>query len=40
MRPLVIATEDALSEAVGQRMVEDAGSGLVVTQLLRRGGFG
>ena len=40
MRPVVLATEDALSEAVGQRIVEDAGSGLAVTQLLRRGGFG
>lgn len=40
MRPLVLATEDALSEAVGQRMVQDAGSGLAVTQMLRRGGFG
>ena len=40
MRPVVLATEDALSEAVGQRIVGDAGSGLAVTQLLRRGGFG
>ncbi len=40
MRPVVLATEDALSEAVGQRMVKDANSGLTVTQTLRRGGFG
>ena len=40
MRSVVLATEDALSEAVGQRMVEDTGSDLTVTQLLRRGGFG
>lgn len=40
MRPVVLATEDALSEAVGQRIVADAGSDLAVTQLLRRGGFG
>lgn len=40
MRPVVLATEDALSEAVGQRMVEDADSGLTVTQTLRQGGFG
>ena len=40
MRPVVLATEDALSEAVGQRMVKDAGSGLIVTQMLRRRGFG
>ena len=40
MRPVVLATEDALSEAVGQRIVEDAGSGLAVRQTLRRDGFG
>ncbi len=40
MRPVVLATEDALSEAVGQRLVEDTRSDLAVTQLLRRGGFG
>ena len=40
MRPVVLATEDALSEAVGQRIVEDADSGLTVTQTLRQGGFG
>lgn len=40
MRPVVLATEDALSEAVGQRMVKDADAGLTVTQKLRRGGFG
>jgi len=40
MRPLVLATEDALSEAIGQRLVDDTGSDLAVTQLLRRRGFG
>ena len=40
MRPLVLATEDALSEAIGQRLVEDTDSDLAVTQLLRRRGFG
>jgi hypothetical protein len=40
MRPVVVASEDALSEAVGQRIIEDAGSGLAVTQRLRHGGFG
>jgi hypothetical protein len=40
MRPVVLATEDALSEAVGQRIVADADSGLTVTQTLRQGGFG
>lgn len=40
MRPILLATEDALSEAIGERLVKDAGSDLAVTQLLRRGGFG
>jgi len=40
MRQVVLATEDALSEAIAQRLVKDTGSDLTVTQLLRRGGFG
>src|SRR5471032_291896 len=40
MRSVVLASEDALSEAVGRRLVEETGSDLAVTQLLRRGGFG
>ena len=40
MRQLALATEDAVSEAVGIRLVEDTGSDLTVTQRLRRGGFG
>lgn len=40
MRPVVLASEDAVSEAVGQRLVEDTSSDLAVTQLLRRSGFG
>ena len=40
MRPVFIASEDALSEAVGQRLIEATGSDLAVTQLLRRGGSG
>jgi hypothetical protein len=40
MRPVVLASEDALSEAVGQRLVGETGSDLAVIQLLRRGGFG
>ncbi len=40
MRRLVLATEDALSEAIGQRLVDDTGSDLTVTERLRRRGFG
>ena len=40
MHSVVLASEDALSEAVGQRLIEEAGSDLVVTQWLRRRGFG
>ena len=40
MRAVVLATEDALSETVGRRIVDDAGSGLTVSQSLRRDGFG
>ncbi len=40
MRAVVLATEDALSETVGRRIVDDTGSGLAVSQLLRRDGFG
>ncbi|MFN0305933.1 MAG: hypothetical protein ACKVQU_36900 [Burkholderiales bacterium] len=36
----MLATEDALSETVGRRIVDDTGSGLAVCQLLRRDGFG
>ena len=40
MRPVALATEDVLSEAVGQRLVEETDSDLAVTERLRRGGFG
>jgi hypothetical protein len=40
MRPVVLAMEDALSETVGRRIVDGTGSGLAVSQLLRRDGFG
>lgn len=40
MRDVALATEDALSEVVGQRLVDDAGADLTVTLRLRRGGFG
>lgn len=40
MRYVALATEDKLSEEVGQRLVDDAGSDLTVTLRLRRGGFG
>ncbi len=40
MRPLVLATEDVLSEAVGRRLVVEANSGLTVAQALGRRGFG
>jgi hypothetical protein len=40
MRDVALATEDELSEVVGQRLVNDAGADLTVTLRLRRGGFG
>lgn len=40
MRPLVLATEDPLSEAVGQRLVAETNSSLAVHLSLRKGGFG
>ena len=40
MRDVALATEDELSEVVGQKLVNDAGTGLTVTLLLRRGGSG
>lgn len=40
MRDVALATEDELSEVVGQKLVNDAGADLTVTLLLRRGGSG
>ena len=40
MRDVALATEDELSEVVGQKLVNDAGGGLTVTLPLRGGGFG
>ena len=40
MLEVALATEDELSEVVGQKLVNDAGAGLTVTLRLRRGGFG
>lgn len=40
MRQVALATEDALSEAIGKRLVEDTAAPLAVTMLLRRNGFG
>ena len=40
MCDVALATEDELSEVVGQKLVNDAGVGLTVTLRLRRGGFG
>ena len=40
MRDVALATEDELSEVVGQKLVNDAGAGLSVTLRLRRGGAG
>ena len=40
MRDVALATEDELSEVVGQRLVNDAGADLAVTVRLRRRGFG
>jgi hypothetical protein len=40
MRGVVIATEDELSEAVCEKLVDDTDVGLMVIQRLRRGGFG
>ena len=40
MCDVALATEDELSEVVGQKLVNDAGAGLTVTLRLRRGGFG
>lgn len=40
MRGVALATEDELSEVVGQKLVNDAGGDLTVTLRLRRGGFG
>jgi hypothetical protein len=37
---LALATEDELSEVVGQKLVSDVGGDLMVTMQLRRGGFG
>lgn len=40
MRDVALATEDELSEVVGQKLVNDAGADLSVTLRLRRGGAG
>jgi nucleotidyltransferase/DNA polymerase involved in DNA repair len=40
MRGVALATEDALSEAVGERLITEAGNALYVTLRLRRGGKG
>lgn len=40
MRPVTLATEDELSEAIGQKLIEETHSDLTVAQRLRRGGFG
>ena len=40
MRDVALATEDELSEAVGQRLVDDTGADLAITLRLRRDGFG
>lgn len=40
MRQVVLATEDALSEAVGCRLVDENGPDLGIAQTIRRGGFG
>ena len=40
MQAVALATEDALSEAVGQRLIAAVGGGLTVTQTLRKRGSG
>ena len=40
MHDVALATEDELSEVVGHKLVEGAGTGLKVVLRLRRGGFG
>lgn len=40
MRHVALATEDALSEAIGQRLVEDSAGALSVSLFLRKSGFG
>ena len=40
MKGVALATEDELSEVVGQKLVNDAGAGLAVILALRRNGFG
>jgi len=40
MLSVALATEDALSEAVGLRLIRGAGDGIEVVQTLRRGGSG
>lgn len=37
---IVLATEDALSEAVAQKLIDELGPQVTVVQTLRRGGFG
>lgn len=38
MRPIYVATEDEVSEAVAERLIDHANSGLVVEVRMRRGG--
>lgn len=40
MRNIVLATEDELSEFLGEKLIKDANTNLNVTLKLRKGGFG
>lgn len=40
MTPIMLATEDELSEAVGHKLIAESGDYLIVSQTFRRGGFG
>ncbi|TAN52447.1 MAG: hypothetical protein EPN21_03975 [Methylococcaceae bacterium] len=40
MKPIALATEDALSEEIGKRLVAETGSRLQVHQTFRKQGFG
>ncbi len=40
MRNIVLATEDELSEFLGEKLIKDANTSLNVTLRLRKGGFG
>ena len=40
MTQIALATEDALSEAIGEKLISEAGAGFEVGLRLRRNGFG